>query len=234
MAGLMTIRVTSNARDLARGLNDFIQKQVPFAIAQGINKTAQRVAEVEKQNLADTLTNPSPFTRNSVGVQRAKKGAPTAVVYMKDIAASYLEPFETGGVHKLNSRALLNPKNIRLNQYGQLPRNTLAALKGRPDIFIGEVKTASGETINGVWQRPTNTKRVSLINARGKKLGKLNKLDATQNGGRGKLKLLIRFGDALPVKKHLDWGVQARRTIQQWIDRDMATALSEAMKTARR
>ncbi|WP_321968850.1 hypothetical protein [Paraburkholderia tropica] len=234
MAGLMTIRVTSNARDLARGMNDFIQRQVPFAIAQGINRTAQRVADVERQNLADTLSNPSPFTRNSVGVQRAKKGKPTAVVYMKDIAASYLEPFETGGVHKLNSRALLNPKNIRLNQYGQLARNTLAALKGRPDVFIGAVKTASGETINGVWQRPTDTKRVSLLNGRGKKLGKLNKLDATQNGGRGKLKLLIRFGDALPVKKHLDWGARATRTVQQWIDRDLAEALSDAMRTARR
>ncbi|MFC4705514.1 hypothetical protein ACFPAA_17910 [Paraburkholderia caffeinitolerans] len=230
----MTIRVTSNARDLARGLNDFIQKQVPFAIAQGINRTAQRVADVERENLADTLTNPSPFTRNAVGVQRAKKGAPTAVVYMKDITASYLEPFETGGVHKLNSRALLNPKNIRLNQYGQLPRNTLAALKERPDVFIGAVKTASGETINGVWQRPTDTKRVSLLNARGKRLGKVNKLDTEQNGGRGKLKLLIRFGEALPVKKRLDWGARARRTVDQWINRDLEAALSAALKTARR
>lgn len=230
----MTIRVTSNARDLARGLNDFIQRQVPFAIAQGINRTAQRVAEGEEENLAGTLVNPSPFTMNSVGVKRAKKSSPTAVVYMKDIAAGYLEPFETGGVHKLNSRALLNPKNLRLNQYGQLPRGTLAALKGRPDVFIGAVKTASGETINGVWQRPTNTKRVTLLNARGKRLGKLNKLDATQNNGRGKLKLLIRFGDALPVKQHLDWGKRAKQIVDQWIDRDLAEALGAAMRTAKR
>lgn len=234
MAGLMTIRVTSNARDLARGLNDFIQRQVPFAIAQGINRTAQRVVDAERQNLADTLENPSPFTRSAVGLQRAKKGSPTAVVYMKDITASYLEPFETGGVHKLASRALLNPKNIRLNQYGQLPRCTLAALKNRPDVFIGAVKTASGETINGVWQRPTNTKRVTLLNTRGKKLGKLNKLDATQNNGRGKLKLLIRFGDALPVKKQLNWGTRAKQIVDQWIDRDLAEALTDAMRTAKR
>lgn len=230
----MTIRVTSNARDLARGLNDFIQRQVPFAIAQGINRTAQRVVEAERKNLADTLERPSPFTRNAVGLRRAKKTTPTAVVYMKDITASYLEPFETGGVHKLPGRAFLNPKNIRLNQYGQLPRGTLASLKGRPDVFIGAVKTASGETINGVWQRPTNTKRVTLLNARGKRLGKLNKLDATQNNGRGKLKLLIRFGDAVPVKKQLNWGARAKQIVDQWIDRDLEDALTAAMKTSKR
>ncbi|MBR8084632.1 MULTISPECIES: hypothetical protein [Burkholderia cepacia complex] len=233
MAGVLTIRVTSNARDVYRGLNDLVRKQLPFAIAQGINRTAQRVAEAEVKNLEDTLDNPSPFTRRSVGIKRARKNDPTAVVFMKDIAASYLQPYEVGGVHKLNSRALLNPKNIRLNQYGQLPRGTLAMLKGRPDIFIGAVKTASGETINGVWQRPTNTARVSLLNARGKRLGKLNKLDASKNNGRGQLKLLIRFGDALPVKKRLNWGARAQQIVDRWIDRDMQDALAAAMKTSR-
>ncbi|MBU9539427.1 hypothetical protein KTE58_23870 [Burkholderia multivorans] len=233
MAGVLTIRVTSNARDVYRGLNDLVRKQLPFAVAQGINRTAQRVAEAEVKNLEDTLDNPSPFTRRSVGIKRARKNDPTAVVFMKDIAASYLQPYEVGGVHKLNSRALLNPKNIRLNQYGQLPRGTLAMLKGRPDIFIGAVKTASGETINGVWQRPTNTARVSLLNARGKRLGKLNKLDASKNNGRGQLKLLIRFGDALPVKKRLNWGARAQQIVDRWIDRDMQDALAAAMKTSR-
>ncbi|MBN6728546.1 hypothetical protein [Burkholderia multivorans] len=233
MAGVLTIRVTSNARDVYRGLNDLVRKQLPFAIAQGINRTALRVAEAEVKNLEDTLDNPSPFTRRSIGIKRARKNDPTAVVFMKDIAASYLQPYEVGGVHKLNSRALLNPKNIRLNQYGQLPRGTLAMLKGRPDIFIGAVKTASGETINGVWQRPTNTARVSLLNARGKRLGKLNKLDASKNNGRGQLKLLIRFGDALPVKKRLNWGARARQIVDRWIDRDMQDALAAAMKTSR-
>ncbi|WP_175777508.1 hypothetical protein [Burkholderia anthina] len=233
MAGVLTIRVTSNARDVYRGLNDLVKKQLPFAIAQGINRTARRVADAEVENLTDTLADPSPFTRRSVGVKRARKNDPTAVVFMKDVAASYLEPYEVGGVHKLNSRALLNPKNIRLNQYGQLPRGTLAMLKGRPDIFIGAVKTASGETINGVWQRPTNTARVTLLNARGKRLGKLNKIDASQNNGRGRLKLLIRFGDALPVKKRLNWGARARQIVDRWIDRDMQDALAAAMKTAR-
>ncbi|MEX3817338.1 hypothetical protein AB3X91_09015 [Paraburkholderia sp. BR14263] len=152
---------------------------------------------------------------------------------MKDIAASYLQPYETGGVHKLNSRALLNPKDIKLNQYGQLSRGTMAALKGRPDIFIGPVKTANGSIINGVWQRPTDTKRVTLLNGKGKRLTKLNRLDVTRNNGRGHLKLLLRFGDALPVRKQLNWGKRANQIVTRWIDRDLSDALAAARASAR-
>jgi hypothetical protein len=233
MASPLTIRVNSNANDIARQLDAFVRKQVPFAVAQGINRTAARVADIERRNIQQTFAHPTPFTQKSIGVSKAKKTSPTAVVYLKDIAASYLQPFETGGVHKLNSQALLNPKNIRLNQYGQLTRGSLANLKGRPDVFIGAVKTADGQTINGVWQRPTNTKRVSPIDSKGKRVRKLHKLDTSANGGRGHLKLLIRFGDALPVKKRLNWGSTARQTVARFIDQDMADALAAALKTAR-
>jgi hypothetical protein len=233
MAGLVSINVRSNAKALGKQLDDFVQKQLPFAIAQGINRTAARIAEAEAENIKQTFPRATPFTQKSVAIKRARKGMPIAVISLRDIAASYLQPYETGGVHKLSSRALLNPKNIRLNQYGQLPRGALAALKGRPDIFIGAVTTSSGETINGVWQRPTDTKKVGLIDRKGKRVRKLHKLDANANGGRGHLKLLIRFGDALPVTKQLNWGKQARQIVDRFIDQDMSAALATALATAR-
>ena len=61
-----------------------------------------------------------------------------------NIAAEYLTPFEDGGVHKLNGSALHNPKSIKLNKYGNLPRNKLSSLKAKNDTFIGE--------LNGVFQ----------------------------------------------------------------------------------
>lgn len=230
---MISIQVRSNAAALQRKLDDMARKQLPFAIAQGINRTALRVQEAEIENIKRTLEHPTPFTQKSVGLRKARKTEQTAVIYMRDIAAGYLKPYETGGVHKLNSRALLNPKDIKLNQYGQLSRSTLKNLKGRPDIFIGIVKTADGGAINGVWQRPTDTKRVSLLNAKGRRLTKINKIDPDANNGRGKLKLLIRFGDALPVNKQLNWGKRAREIVKQWIDRDMADAMKDAIRTAR-
>lgn len=230
---MFSISVRSNAKQLSKSLDAFMHRQLPFAIAQGINRTAARVAKGEAENIKKTFANPTPFTQKSIGVRKARKAAPTAIVYVKDIAAAYLKPYESGGVHKLASRALLNPKDIKLNSFGQLTRGTLKNLKGRPDVFVGVVKTADGQTINGVWQRPTDKKRVTLLNAKGKRLGKIHKLNADANGGRGTLKLLIRFGDALPVNKQLNWGKCAKQIVDQWIDRDLADALKAANATAR-
>ncbi|CAB3742608.1 hypothetical protein LMG24238_06909 [Paraburkholderia sediminicola] len=225
MAGVITIRVSSNANEIARGLDDFIRRQLPFAIAQGVNLTANRVAGDETENIVKTFKNPSPFTRKAVGIKRAKKGSPTAVVFMKDATAAYLQPYETGGAHRLAGTALLNPKDINLNQYGQLPRGIMAKLRGRKDIYIGVIQTAKG-SINGVWQRldvtnkgTTRRKRVERGSVHDKHLGAL--------------KLLIRFGDALPVKQQLNWGKKAKQTVDQWIDRDLSTALAAARRTAR-
>lgn len=225
MAGVITIRVSSNANALARGLDDFIRRQLPFAIAQGVNQTAQRVAKAESDNIVATLTNPTPFTRKSVGVQRAKKGSPTAVVFMKDITAAYLQPYETGGVHKLPGTALLNPKDIALNQYGQLPRGIMAKLRGRKDIYIGVIKTSKG-SINGVWQRLDVSRNGGVRKKRVARGGLYDK-------HLGALKLLIRFGDALPVKKQLNWGKRAKQIVDQWIDKDLSAALAAARRTAR-
>ena len=60
------------------------------------------------------------------------------------MAAQYLDPYETGGVHGLGGKVLLNPKDIPLNQYEQLSNRVLAKLKARPDIVIGPVKTKKG------------------------------------------------------------------------------------------
>lgn len=225
MAGVIAIRVSSNANALARSLDDFIKRQLPFAMAQGVNKTAQRVAEGESDNIVQTLKNPTPFTRKSVGVRRARKGIPTAFVFMKDITASYLQPYETGGVHKLPGSALLNPKDIALNQYGQLPRGIMSKLRSRNDIYIGVVKTAKG-SINGVWQRLDVSRNGGVRKKRVARGGLYDK-------HLGALKLLIRFGDALPVKKQLNWGSNAKRIVDQWIDRDLSEALAAARRSAK-
>lgn len=230
---MIGISVKSDLKKLTRSLGDLAAKQVPFAKAQAINATAKRVQVAEAENIRKTFKSPTPFTQNSVATKRATKSNPTAIVYVRDIAAKYLQPYETGGVHVLPGLALLNPKNIPLNAYSQLPRGIVDKLKGRPDVFIGAVRLKNGDTINGIWQRPTDTKRVTLLNARGKRLGKLNRLKSTDENPRGKLKLLIRFGDALPVKKQLNYGKRAREIVSRYLAEDFDAALKKAMATAK-
>jgi hypothetical protein len=223
---MFKIDVRSNIKTLSREFDALAQKQVPFATAKALNAVGKRIQGGEEDNFLDKFKNPTPFTRKSVGFSRATKAEPTVTVYVKDIAARYLQPYEDGGKHFLNSRALLNPKDIKLNAYGQLPKATLARLKARPDIFIGIVKTKAGP-VNGVWQRVTDTSRVTLLGANGKRLRGLNK------GPTARLKLLIRFGDALPVKQRLDFGGTAAKIVAVHIEPEFEAAMAQALATAR-
>ncbi|NHB89594.1 hypothetical protein [Photorhabdus tasmaniensis] len=206
-----------------------IKKQVPFATAQALTKVARQIEQAEKKAIERKLDNPTPFTVKSVGSVGASKNNLKAKVFVRDIAASYLTPLEVGGVHKLNSSALLNPKNIKLNKYGNLPRNKLQQLKAKPDVFIGEVTTSEHNSVNGVWQRKK---------ARKGKKGK-KRLKRSPNGTRRERKkqrppkLLIRFGDALPVTPILGYQERARKMADALMPQAMSQALDEAIKTAK-
>lgn len=201
-----------------------IKKQVPFAAAQALTSVARKVADAQKTAFQRHLENPTPFTVNSVKSFGARKSNLVAKVFVMDKAASYLEPFEFGGQHKLNSQALLNPKNIKLNKYGNLSRNKMSQLKAKPDVFIGDV----GET-NGVWQR---------VKARKGKKGKKRRKRSANGTRQDRLKmpapkLLIQFGDALPVKPTLGYMERAQAMATALMPTEMSRAMAEALRTAK-
>lgn len=220
MAGAFNIYVKADRASVVRELGVLEKKQLPFAIATALTAVAKSVAAVEKDNFRSVFSKPSPFTLNSIGVKPARKSNLEAWVFVKDKTAAYLEPYETGGAHVLPGKALLNPKGIALNQYGQLPKGVLAKLRGRADIFIGTVKTKKGP-VSGVWQRPVRDNQLGAKRPRG---GGVRKVNTTDH-----LKLLIRFGDAIQVKKHLDYRAHAGAAVQ----RSFAIELTKAMVAAR-
>lgn len=217
------ISIKSNLEEIQKKLRAFAYKQLPFATATALTAIAKRVQEAEVKNLSATFNNPSPFTLRSVRTIAARKSNPSACVFVMDKTAEYLTPYEEGGIHVLPSKALLNPKNVTLNQYGQLRKGTLAALKGRSDIFIGPVKTKNG-IVNGVWQR-------TFIRADQSIRGK-SKVDRRANTT-GRLRLWIRFGDALPVNKHLGYQSRAVVVVNRCFNEEMGRALAKALATAR-
>jgi len=213
----------ANIRELSGHLQK-LKKQIPFATAQALTSTARKIQAAEKTALSRKLENPTPFTVNAVGSVGARRDNLVAKVFVRDVAASYLEPFEFGGDHKLNSQALLNPKNIKLNKYGNLTRNKMAQLKAKPDVFVGEI-----DGVNGVWQRKKATK--------GKKNAKRRK--RSQNGTRQPRlkktapKLLVRFGDALPVKPVLGYMDRAQAMAANLMQTELSRAMAAAMASAR-
>jgi len=213
----------ATVKDLSAQLRQ-LQKQIPFATAQAMTKVVRQIESSQKTAFQRHLENPTPFTVKAVGSTGARKDNLRARVFVRDIAASYLEPFEFGGQHKLNGQALLNPKNIKLNKYGNLTRTKLSQLKARPDVFIGDV-----DGVNAVWQRKKARK--------GKKGTRRAK--RSPNGTRRPRvkrpapKLLIRFGDALPVTPTLGYMDRANAMARALVPGALSQAINDALKTAK-
>lgn len=226
-----SLSIRSNLRDVQRSLSALERKQLPFAMAKTLTGLGKLVQVAEQNGLRSVFDRPTPFTVNAVGVRAARKKDLTAIVYVRDIAASYLEPFEFGGNHKMigSGRTWLNPKNgVALNKYGNLSRNKLNQLKARPDVFVGKVKTKSGEVIDGVWQRP-HIRDVQKLRGMSRKHGQVNSLTNTT----GRLKLLLRFGDPMPVRQHLGYRSRAKAVVAAGAEVEWRRALAEAMRSAR-
>ena len=213
----------ANLTDLSNQLRT-LRKQIPFATAQAMTAVVRKIEDAQKVAMQRNLDNPTPFTVKSVKSRGARKSDLKAKVFVMNTAAAYLEPFETGGVHKLNGSALLNPKDIKLNKYGNLPRNKLSSLKSKENTFIGDIGG-----VNGVWQRKKAKK--------GKKGRK--RLQRSPNGTRRDKKkqpmpkLLIRFGDALPVEPVFGYQDRAMKMTQALLPQEINRAIAEAIRTAR-
>ncbi|MFL9918835.1 hypothetical protein PQR75_26325 [Paraburkholderia fungorum] len=206
---MLTLSVQSDIRKVSRALDDLARKQVPFATAQAINATAERVRLAEQENMRKVLDAPTPFTLGSIAIRKATKSNPVALVYVKPVAAAYLLPYEIGGTNKLNSQALLMPINAKVNQYGNLPRNLVKRLSAKPNVFVGKMQTKAG-VVDGVWQRTKKT--------RGKQAG---------------VKLMVKFEDAHDVKQHLDYRGVGARVVKASFRIELDKAIAKAMASAR-
>lgn len=229
--------VRSNIRQIEDKLRRFAYQQVPFATAQALNALGKQVLVAEQKNEHQVLDRPRPFTTGAIRLVRAKKGMRAeAKVVMLDKTAAYLAPYQFGGQNKLNSKVLLKPVDAKkdLDQYGNLPRNFMAKLKGRSDVFVGTVKTKNGP-VTGVWQR-ASADGVKPTLTRVTKKGKVivRKVAGYEPSREGrKLKLLIAFDKAHEARQHLDWFGVAGRVITKQFNREFGRALARAIATAK-
>jgi hypothetical protein len=210
----MPVSISIHA-DVARAtatLEGASRKQIPFATAQAVNDLAFQVQRAERAAITSIFAHPRPFTQRSVFVDRARKGAPSATVRVGDAQAKYLAPFEFGGRHALpgSGRTFLNPKGIRLDAFGQI-RGKPSTIGDKPNVFVGDI-----HGVRGFWQRLPVTKTA--------------RRNAKRNGQPvlHHLKLLIRFGEDLPVHKRLGFEDRARQVVTA----NFAAAFDEAIARA--
>lgn len=220
-----TISVKADVQRAIAKLQDAARRQIPFAAAAAVNDLAFQVQRAENAAMPQVFAHPRPFTAKSTVVDRARKSSPVATVSIRPEVAKYLAPYEYGGPHTLPGSALLKPVDIRLDQYGQLPRDVMKRLQARPDIFIGKVLTKAGP-VTGVWQRVEVSRKGT---ARRKRVRGAGFYDPKL----GALKLLIRFGNALEVKKHLDFHKRAEAIVQAGFTVAFGSALAKALRSTR-
>jgi hypothetical protein len=200
---MFDISIKSNVAAFQKKLSALAERQLDFVEARTVTELAKLAQAAEKQAMPEIFDRPTPFTVNSVAVQGARKGLPIARVYVRDVAARYLTPFEDGGQHYLapNQASLIVPIGAKVNKFGNLPRNFLRQNKNKKAIFQGVVKIG-GKDVNGLWQR-------------------------TPKHG---LKLLVSFDKNRSVKPVLKFGDRARlvvmKNVNQVFGREMAKALA--------
>ena len=100
-----SINVKTNIDAFSKKVSAMAYKQIPFATAQALTAIAKTVVVAEQANEQRVLDRPRPFTTGAIGFVRANKSRMEATVFVKDITAAYLEPYQFGGANKLNGRA---------------------------------------------------------------------------------------------------------------------------------
>lgn len=226
----LEIRVDTNL--LRYRFSEAAQKQIRFAASQAINATAALVRSSERDNLSKRLDKPTPFTLNALVVSKSSKKTLSAVVFMKDRTAWYLDPYEAGGLTKLNpmgggGEAQLKPEVQKVNQYGNLPRNTTTRLKERKDTFVGAPEGWKNAE-RGIW------KRLPYLKAKNRRRTK--KYAATHGKRNYKQRppvLLIEFTAPHPATQRLNYRDVARKIVRKNFPRQFRLAMARAIKSAK-
>lgn len=129
------------------------RKQLEFATALALTRTAQVVSRESPAFLERQLDRPTPFTKRGLYVKPARRGDLVAIVGYKDVQAQYLSLQEQGGARAPRRRTIVLPSNVARDQYGNVPPLQLRRL----------------------YERAKGDKRATK--ALGKRLGISNKVD---------------------------------------------------------
>jgi hypothetical protein len=230
---MLTITVTVHSRDAM-----FLQvgKQVSYATAVALTRTAQDAQQALTAELSRTFDRPSPFTLRGVAIKAATKQNLAATVFLRERQADYLAIQITGGSRRPLRRALLLPRNIGLDQYGNIPRGVISRLLARKDVFSGTVRG-----IPGIWQR-VSAKKHKRSRKQSDGSGYMLPTGSgyvLPTGGNtslptaGSFNMLVGYEDQAEYRPRLNFDGIVRETVERRFQAQFAVAFAEAIRTAR-
>lgn len=126
---MLTFSVKSDIEAGVRNLNARVLRQIPFATAKALTKTAQAVREAERGEMASVFDRPTPWTLNSLFVKPANKVTLSAEVAFKGPAAKGT-PYDRALAHHIRGGTReWKRMELALKRLGVLPP-TWAAVPG--------------------------------------------------------------------------------------------------------
>ncbi|WP_431477803.1 hypothetical protein [Massilia eburnea] len=200
---MLSISVQTNVDAVRKNLTDIAKKQLPFAVAKGLTATAKDVQGKLAQALTQHIDRPTPFTLRAFAVTPATKSKPYASVFVRPDQWKYLTYQFDGGDRRPTGRALVLPKSVKLNQFGNMQRRAIKQLLAKKNVFSGVV---SG--VPGIY---------------------LRKRSPAGNG----LKLLIGYAQQARYRSRYPFKELAERSVAKAFDRNLQRAIDDALATAR-
>ena len=225
----MSLTITVDTRAVSRMLTELQKKQLPYATSQALNRVAFAAQLHERLSIKQTFRQPRPFTQRSVLVGKATKSNLAATVSVRPEVAKYLAPYEFGGLHMVPGKALLVPVHMRLDQYGQLTRTSVARLNAMAADKTSGVFFAEIHGVRGYWQRPKQARGAQRTGGHGTK-GKLN---GSAQGRKASLTLLAKVERPGPVHEHLNFVHTALQVVHELWPDELHAAIAAAVRSAR-
>ncbi len=256
---MIEVSVTSNVADVIRRLNQVQRKQVPFATALALTKTAQAVRAAEYKELQAKIDRPTQYTLNSLFLEGAKPSKLYARVWLKDAAGKggtpatkYLGPLVSGGDRSLKGfeRALARigvlpqgmaavpGKAVTLDGFGNFPKPLLIQLLSYFRAF-GEqgFKANITDKRRDKLRKGTKAKRgftyFALRQARGKLLPGIYRRTDFGELGSAVEPILIFVPDIPNYERRIDFYGVANKVQRAVFDAEFGKAMAQALATAR-
>lgn len=234
----MQIKIDTNLDQLARKFSAQA-KQVRFAAAVALTRTAQDVQREVPQALRQALDRPTDFTQRGTFVVPARRDRLEARVQFKDRQARYMALQIAGGRYQPSEAGIRLPGNIQLNAFGNIPKGLIAKLKAAAGS--GQLGPAIARRLGAQRDRRKGAAPVQLFygqpTGKGWKdapVGIWRRIPPSTPGGKGKLVPVIVFEKKPAIyRARFDFAHLARTTAARRFGDHFRTEFSKAIATAK-
>lgn len=236
----MQIKVNFNLDAVRRQL-DAAAKQVNFAAAVALTRTAQDVREEIPAALEKALDKPTDFTTSKRGtfVRMARRDRLESEVGFIPNRARYMALQIEGGIVNPGSAGIKLPGNIQLNAFGNIPKGTIEKLKAAAKD--GSLGATLAKRLNVHGNRRKGAKPIQLFYGQpvgrgweNAPVGIWRRIPPSTPGGKGKLIPVVVFAQK-PAKyqARFDFKALAQRTVDRRFAAHFDAEFRKALATGR-